>query len=79
MIDEFHDLQQKGLSMSQYERKFFELLSYVDYLKDEKLLINRFIRGLNVGIVGLVRMTALGSLCVALEKALISEEIQGRS
>lgn len=77
-IDEFHDLQQKGLSVTQYESKFFELLPYVDYLKDEKLLVNRFIRGLNAGIAGPVRMSAPESLQVAVEKALIAEEIQVR-
>lgn len=77
-VDEFHDLQQKGLSVTQYENKFFELLPYVDYLKDEKLLVNRFIRGLNSGIAGPVRMAAPGSLWVAVEKALIAEEIQVR-
>lgn len=56
--------------MSQYESKFFKLLPYVDYLKDEKLLINRFIRGLKVRIVGPVRMVAPGSLRVVMEKAL---------
>lgn len=56
--------------MTQYESKFFELLPYMDYLKDEKLLVNHFIRGLNVGITG------PGSLRVAIEKALIAEKIQ---
>lgn len=74
-IDEFHDLQQKGLSVTQYESKFFELLPYVDYLKDEKLLVNRFIRGLNAGIAGPVRMSTPKSLRVTIEKALIAEEI----
>lgn len=64
--------------MTQYEIKFIELLSYVDCLKDEKLLINHFIRGLNVRIVGPVRMATLGSLRVAMEKSLIVEEIQVR-
>lgn len=76
-IYEYHDLQQKGLSVSQYESKFFEPLPYVDYMKDENLLVNQFIRGLNVRIARPVQMAAPGSLWVAVEKALLSEEIQG--
>jgi hypothetical protein len=74
-IDEFHDLQQRGLSVAQYETKFLELLPYVDYMKDEKLQVNRFIKGLNHTLYGMVRMTPPGDLSYTVERAVIAEEI----
>lgn len=58
--------------MSQYERKFFELIPYVDYMKDDKFLVNHFIRGLNVRITRPICMEAPGSLQVAIEKTLLA-------
>jgi hypothetical protein len=34
------------LSMNEYEKRFFELLKYVDFIKDEKVKIQRFLSGL---------------------------------
>ena len=49
-LEEFHDLQQRGLMVAQYESRFLELLPYVDYMRDEKLRIHRFIKGLNFSL-----------------------------
>ena len=32
--------------MDEYEKRFFELLNYVDFIKDEKVKIKRFLSGL---------------------------------
>lgn len=46
-------------------------------MKDEKLLVNYFIKGLNVEIVGPICMATLGSLQVAMEKGLINRGDSG--
>jgi hypothetical protein len=33
--------------MDEYEKRFFELLKYVDFIKDEKVKIQRFLSGLH--------------------------------
>jgi hypothetical protein len=32
--------------MNEYEKRFFELLKYVEFIKDEKVKIQRFLSGL---------------------------------
>ncbi|KAH9306916.1 hypothetical protein KI387_011320, partial [Taxus chinensis] len=73
-IDEFHDLRQGSGTVAQYESRFLDLLQYVDYLQDEKLQVNRFIRGLNADIAGAVRMLSPPTLEKAVEKAYLAEE-----
>jgi len=34
------------MKMDEYEKMFFELLKYVDFIKDDKVKIQRFISGL---------------------------------
>ena len=34
------------MTMDEYEKRFFELLKYVDFIKDEKVKIQRFLSGL---------------------------------
>ena len=34
------------MTMDEYENRFFELLKYVDFIKDEKVKIQRFLSGL---------------------------------
>jgi hypothetical protein len=31
------------MTMDEYEKRFFELLKYVDFIKDEKVKIQRFL------------------------------------
>jgi hypothetical protein len=34
------------MTIKEYEKRFFELLKYVDFIKDEKVKIQRFLSGL---------------------------------
>ena len=45
-IQEFFELKMGNMTMEEYERKFLELSRYVDYIKDEKAKIQRFLSGL---------------------------------
>jgi hypothetical protein len=33
------------MTMDEYEKRFFDLLKYVDFIKDEKVKIQRFMNG----------------------------------
>jgi hypothetical protein len=37
------ELKLGSMKMDEYEKRFFELLKYVDFIKDEKVKIQRFI------------------------------------
>ena len=45
-IKEFHELRLGQLTMEEYANKLLELLSYVRYIKDEKVKIQHFMSGL---------------------------------
>jgi hypothetical protein len=45
-MQEFFELKLGNMTMEEYERKFLELLRYVDFIKDEKVKIHRFLSGL---------------------------------
>ena len=47
--------------MAQYESRFLELLPYVEYMRDEKLRIHQFIKGLNLSLQGPVQLAFQGS------------------
>jgi hypothetical protein len=38
----FFELKLGSMSMDEYEKRFFEFLKYVDFIKDEKIKIQRF-------------------------------------
>jgi len=42
----FFKLRLGSMTMDDYEKRFFELLKYVDFIKDEKVEIQRFLSGL---------------------------------
>ena len=42
----FFELKLVSMTMDEYENRFFELLKYVDFIKDEKVKIQRFLSGL---------------------------------
>jgi hypothetical protein len=42
----FFELKLGNMTMDKYEKRFFELLKYVDFIKDEKVKIQRFLSGL---------------------------------
>jgi hypothetical protein len=42
----FFGLELGSMIMDEYEKRVFELLKYVDFIKDEKVKIKRFLNGL---------------------------------
>jgi hypothetical protein len=45
-MKELFELKLGTMIMNEYEKRFFELLKYVDFIKDEKVKIQRFLSGL---------------------------------
>ena len=45
-MKELFELKLGTMTMEEYEKRFFELLKYVDFIKDEKVKIQRFLTGL---------------------------------
>ena len=45
-MEELFELKLGSMNMDSYENKFLELLKYVDFIKGEKVNIQRFLRGL---------------------------------
>jgi len=44
-MKEFFKVKLGTMRMDKYEKRFFELLKYVDFIKDEKVKIQRFVSG----------------------------------
>jgi hypothetical protein len=42
-MKKFFELKLGSITMDEYEKRFFELLKYVDFIKDEKVKIKRFL------------------------------------
>jgi hypothetical protein len=45
-MKEFFELKLGSMTMDEYEKGLFESLKYVDFIKDEKVEIQRFMSGL---------------------------------
>ena len=45
-MEEFFELKLGSMTMDAYENTFLELFKYVDFIKDEKVNIQRFLSGL---------------------------------
>jgi hypothetical protein len=45
-MKDFFELKLGSMFMDEYEKRFFELLKHVDFIKDEKVKIQRFMSGL---------------------------------
>jgi hypothetical protein len=45
-MQEYFELKLGSIIMEEYEKKFLELLRYVDFIMDEKVKIQRFLSGL---------------------------------
>ena len=45
-MEELFELKMGNLTMNAYEKIFLEILTYVDYIKDEKVNIQGFLSGL---------------------------------
>jgi hypothetical protein len=46
-MKEFFELKLGSMTMDEYEKRFFELLKYVDFIKDEKVKTQIFLSGLS--------------------------------
>ena len=77
-IEEFHSLHQRGLTVAQYESRFLELLPYVEYMKDERQRVHRFIMGLNFSLQGPVRLAFPTTFRQVVEIALVAEDMRTR-
>jgi hypothetical protein len=45
-MKDFFELKLVTMTMEEYEKRFFEFLKYVDFIKDDKFKIQRFMSGL---------------------------------
>ena len=45
-MKDFFELKLGTMTMEEYEKQFFEFLKYVDFIKDEKVKIQKFLSGL---------------------------------
>ena len=45
-MQDFFELKLENMTMEEYVKKFLDLMRYVDYIKDEKIKIQRFLSGL---------------------------------
>jgi hypothetical protein len=45
-MKEFFKLNLGSMTMDEYERRFLELLKYVDFIKDEQVKIQRYLSGM---------------------------------
>jgi len=45
-MKELFELKLGTMTMDEYEKRFFELLKYIDFIKDEKVKTQRFLSGL---------------------------------
>jgi hypothetical protein len=46
-MQELFEIKLGSMTMEEYEKKFLELLRYVDFIKDEKVKILRFLSGMS--------------------------------
>ena len=51
-MKEFFELKFGTMRMEEYEKQFLELMKYVDFMKDEKVKIQRFLCGLPLEPIG---------------------------
>lgn len=71
--DEFHALRQYGMTVDQYEHRFYELKQYAEIGNDEAMLLQHFLRGLNDRISGGVRVFEPTLVEIAVAKARLVE------
>ena len=45
-MKEFFEIKLGSMTMDEYDKRLFELLKHVDFIKDEKVNIQRFLSGL---------------------------------
>jgi len=46
-MKEFFELKLGSMTMEEYEKRFFELFKYIDFINYDKVKIQRFINGLS--------------------------------
>lgn len=72
--DEFHNLRQYTMSVTEYERKFYELMSFSGSNENSAQLTQHFIRGLNNHIIGGVKVFEPKNLRDVVHRAIIVEK-----
>jgi len=61
-MQEFFKFKIGNMTMDESERKFLELLRYVEFIKDEKVKIQRFLSGLPTFYKGKIQYDELKTL-----------------
>lgn len=78
-MQEFFELKLGSMTMSEYEKKFLELLTYVDFIKDEKVKIQHFLSGLPIYYKDKIQYDEPRTLDEAIRKAhSLYEQTKGR-
>jgi hypothetical protein len=78
-MKEFFKLKLESMKMDEYEKRFFELLKYVDFIKDDKVKIQRFLSGLPSLFNEKIQYDNYGTLEEAIKKEnLLYEKRRGR-
>ena len=72
--DEFHDLRQYTMTITEYERKFFELIPFSGFSDNPTQLAQHFIRGLNNRLAGGVKVFEPKTLKDAVHRATLVEQ-----
>jgi hypothetical protein len=79
-MKEFFELKLGSMTMDEYEKRFFELLKYVDFIKDEKFKIQTVLIGLPSFYSDKIQYDNLGTLEEAIRRAKhLYEHSRGRS
>lgn len=79
-IQEFFELKLGNMTMEKYERFFWELLRYVDYIKNEKSKICRFLSGLSAYYKDKIQYDEPKNIEATIRKAkYLYEQSKGRS
>jgi hypothetical protein len=79
-MKDLFELKLGSMKMDQYEKRFFELVKYVDFIKDEKVKIQRFLSGLPSFYSDKIQYDNLETLEEAMRRAKhLYEQSRGRS
>jgi hypothetical protein len=69
-VKEFFELNLGSMTMDEYEKRFFELLRYVGFIKDGNIKIQRFLSGIPSFYSGKIQFDELKTL----EEAIIKDK-----
>jgi hypothetical protein len=78
-MQEFFELMLGSMTMVEYEKKFFGLLKYVQFIGDEKVKIHKFLSGLPSFYKEMIKYDEPGTLTENIRKdKYMYEQGQGR-